>query len=252
MEILLITQARLGSSRFPNKILQEINGKTLLEIHLNRLIKSKCVTKFLVASTFEDGIDVVKKISELNGFTFFQGSTKNVLDRFYQSAKNHEVNYIVRVTSDCPLIDAELVDQVIDFTINNKLDYGSNILEETFPDGQDIEVFKKEVLKQTWEQAKSLHEKEHVTPYIRNNSSFLGGIKFKSENFLSVKNYNKIRMTVDENEDLEAIEILINKLGLNKKWEEYADFVIQNQDLFNNQAIQRNEGYFKSLNHESK
>ena len=116
MEVLLITQARLGSSRFPNKILKEINSKSLLEIHLNRLKKSKRVSNFLVASTFEDGIDSVKRISELNGFAFFQGSTKNVLDRFYQSSKKYDSDYIVRVTSDCPLIDAELIDQVINFT----------------------------------------------------------------------------------------------------------------------------------------
>lgn len=252
MEILLITQARLGSSRFPNKILQQINGKTLLEIHLNRVIKSKYVTKFVVASTFENQIEIVKNISEINGFDFFQGSTNDVLDRFYQCSKNYKVDYIVRVTSDCPLIDSSLLDEVIEFTLKNKLDYGANILLETFPDGQDIEVFKKNVLKEAWLQSESLHEKEHVTPYIRNNSSYLGGSKFKSENFLSVYNYNDIRMTVDEYEDLKAIDILIKKLGLNRKWKEYAKFIEQNQDLFNNQFIERNEGYFKSLNNESK
>jgi len=250
MEVLLITQARLGSSRFPNKILKEINSKSLLEIHLNRLKKSKRASNFLVASTFEDGIDSVKRISELSGFAFFQGSTKNVLDRFYQSSKKYDSDYIVRVTSDCPLIDAELIDQVINFTINNNLDYGSNILEETFPDGQDIEVFKKEVLNQTWEQAKSFHELEHVTPFIRNNSTYLGQNKFTSDNFLSSENYNNIRMTVDEREDLNAIETLVNTLGENKSWKEYTDYIKENCSLFSNQNILRNEGYFKSLNNE--
>ena len=173
MKILLITQARLGSSRFPNKILQEINGRTLLEIHLNRLIKSQYVTKFIVASTFENQIEIVKNISEINGFDFFR-STNNVLDRFYKCSKNYKVDYIVRVTSDCPLIDSSLLDEVIRFTVENKLDYGANIPEETFPDGQDIEVFKKDVLKEAWLQSESLHEKEYVTSYIRSNSSYLG------------------------------------------------------------------------------
>ena len=242
MEVLLITQARLGSSRFPNKILKEINSKSLLEIHLNRLKKSKRVSNFLVASTFEDGIDSVKRISELNGFAFFQGSTKNVLDRFYQSSKKYDSDYIVRVTSDCPLIDAELIDQVINFTINNNLDYGSNILEETFPDGQDIEVFKKEVLNQTWEQAKSFHELEHVTPFIRNNSTYLGQNKFTSENFQSKEDFNHIRMTVDELLDFEAITTLVNQLGTDKDWKTYKNFITQNPSLFKNQGIIRNEG----------
>ncbi|MDC3238790.1 hypothetical protein OAT74_03270 [Flavobacteriaceae bacterium] len=242
MEVLLITQARLGSSRFPNKILKEINSKSLLEIHLNRLKKSKRVSNFLVASTFEDGIDSVKRISELNGFAFFQGSTKNVLDRFYQSSKKYDSDYIVRVTSDCPLIDAELIDQVINFTINNNLDYGSNILEETFPDGQDIEVFKKEVLNQTWKQAKSFHELEHVTPFIRNNSTYLGQNKFTSENFQSKEDFNHIRMTVDELADFEAIKTLVNQLGIDKDWKTYKNFIKQNPSLFKNQGIIRNEG----------
>ena len=242
MEVLLITQARLGSSRFPNKILKEINSKSLLEIHLNRLKKSKRVSNFLVASTFEDGIDSVKRISELNGFAFFQGSTKNVLDRFYQSSKKYDSDYIVRVTSDCPLIDAELIDQVINFTINNNLDYGSNILEETFPDGQDIEVFKKEVLNQTWKQAKSFHELEHVTPFIRNNSTYLGQNKFTSENFQSKEDFNHIRMTVDELLDFEAITTLVNQLGTDKDWKTYKNFITQNPSLFKNQGIIRNEG----------
>ena len=149
-------------------------------------------------------------------------------------------------------MDSSLLDEGIRFTVENKLDYGANILEETFPDGQDIEVFKKDVLKEAWLQSESLHEKEHVTPYIRNNSSYLGGSKFKSENFSSVNNYNNIRMTVDEYKDLKAVDVLIKNLGLNGKWEDYAQFIKQNQELFNNQFIQRNEGYIKSLNNETK
>lgn len=252
MKILLITQARLGSSRFPNKILKLIHSKSLLEIHLNRLKKSKKVSNFLVASTFEDGIDIVEKISKKAGFDFFKGSTTNVLDRFYQSSLKYNADYIVRVTSDCPLIDSNLIDQVIDFTLQNRLDYGSNVLEETFPDGQDVEVFKKKALKQAWELSENNHELEHVTPYIKTNSTYLGQNKFTSDNFLSEKNYNDIRMTVDQEEDLNAIKILVNTLGVNKSWEEYASYIKDNHILFLNQNILRNEGYFKSLNDEIK
>ena len=244
---ILITQARSGSTRFPGKVLKEINEKSLLQIHLDRLKKCKSVSEIIVATTnnSEDQIIFDKAIEW--GFSAFKGSESDVLDRFYQSVKDKKAEWIVRVTSDCPLIDPVLVDNIIDFVQENNKDYGSNTLIENYPDGQDIEVFKFSVLEDAWLNAKLPSEREHVTPFIRNNSTFNYQNRYKSVNYSCKGNFNKIRMTVDEQTDITTIEILIKNLGYNATWEDYTNFIINNPQKFQNQNIIRNEGYLKSL-----
>lgn len=249
MEIktLAIIQARFGSTRLPGKVLKKINTKSLLEIGLNRISKSKIIDKIVVATT-DNSIDeaIVDEVKRL-GFDYFRGSEQDVLDRFYRTALLYKPKWIVRITSDCPLIDPILIDQVIDFTFNNNVDYGANILEERFPDGQDIEVFTFDTLEKAWQESQLLSDREHVTPYIRRNSTFFNENKFKSSNFYSSIDYSNIRMTVDEPEDFIVIENLINSLGLDKKWEEYVLYMMENDLTKINSKIIRNEGYFKSL-----
>jgi spore coat polysaccharide biosynthesis protein SpsF (cytidylyltransferase family) len=252
LKVLLITQARVGSSRFPNKVVQKLAETTLLGLHLERIKNSKRVTSFCVATTKEDGVDAIINIAKDQGFDVYQGSLNDVLDRFYQAAVKYQPDYVVRVTSDCPLIDSNLIDDVIDLTIKVKADYGANILIEEFPDGQDVEVFSFLALKQAWEEAKLLSEREHVTPFIRNNSSLKGGKIFKSVHLSAPSNFNHIRMTVDEPKDLLAINILLKKLGTKAFWLDYANYIIYHINEFDNQDIQRNEGYLKSLDNDLK
>jgi spore coat polysaccharide biosynthesis protein SpsF len=247
MNVIIITQARIGSSRLPGKILKRINGQSLLEIHLLRLKKSNLATKIVVATTFEEGVEVILEIGEKMGLDVFQGSTDDVLDRFYQSVKGFNPSYIVRVTSDCPLIDAKLIDAVIEMTLENNLDYGANVLNELYPDGQDVEVFSFNALKKAWEEAKLQSDREHVTPFIKKNTDFMGGNLFKAQNLDCDENYNEIRMTVDEPDDFEAMETLINELGTNESWQTYTQYILEHSDKFKNQSIYRNEGYLKSL-----
>ena len=249
MEIktILITQARVGSTRLPRKVLKEIEGQSLLKIHLNRLIKCKKVSEIIVATTINDEDSIIYDKAIEWGFSASRGSESDVLDRFYQAVKDKRADWIVRVTSDCPLIDPKLVDSVIDFVQKNDKDYGANILVEHFPDGQDIEVFKFSALKKAWENAKLQSEREHVTPYLRNNSDVKGGVIFNAINFPCDYDYSKIRMTVDEPRDFELIKILINKLGVDKSWKDYTNYIIENKlDKINDQII-RNEGLLKSL-----
>jgi spore coat polysaccharide biosynthesis protein SpsF len=249
MEIktLAIIQARFGSTRLPGKVLKKINAKSLLEIGLNRISKSKKIDKIVVATT-DNRIDeaIVDEVKKL-GFDYFRGSEKDVLDRFYKTALLYKPQWIVRITSDCPLIDSILIDQVIEFTFNNNVDYGANILEERFPDGQDIEVFTFEALEKAWQESQLFSDREHVTPYIRRNSTFFNENKFRSSNFYSSIDYSNVRMTVDEPEDFTVIENLINSLGLEKKWEEYVLYMMENDLTKINSKIIRNEGYLKSL-----
>ena len=241
-KVVIITQARLQSSRLPEKILKNINGKSLLEIHLARLKKSKYGENLLVATTKEKDINKVIQIANKKGVMCFQGSMEDVLDRFYKAALTSKPDYVVRVTSDCPLLDSKLLDKVIEEALNQDLDYTSNTLLETYPDGQDVEVIKWLALKSAWQNAQSRHEREHVTPYIINNSTFKGKNNFTSLNFTHHQNFNHIRMTVDEAADFEAIKILIENLGDNMDWLSYTKFIEQNLTQFANQKIIRNEG----------
>jgi spore coat polysaccharide biosynthesis protein SpsF len=248
VKVLIITQARVGSTRLPEKVLKDIGGQTMLALHINRLAKSERATAICVATTFEEKSDLIVDIANSLNVDCFKGNTTDVLDRFYQAAKKYEPDYVVRVTSDCPLIDGKLIDAVIEMTIKDQVDYGSNALIESFPDGQDIEVIKWSALQQAWKEATKESDREHVTPFIRRNSDFNGGEIFKANNFQSTNEaYAAIRMTVDEMKDLEAIRILIDKLGVHKSWMEYAAYYHEHPSLFENKHILRNEGYFKSL-----
>jgi spore coat polysaccharide biosynthesis protein SpsF (cytidylyltransferase family) len=248
---ILITQARTGSTRLPGKVLKEINGKSLLHIHLDRLKKCKSVSEIIVATTTNSEDQIIFEKAIEWGFSASKGSESDVLDRFYQAVKDKKAEWIVRVTSDCPLIDPVLVDNVIDFVQENDKDYGSNTLIENFPDGQDIEVFKFSALEKAWKNAKFLSEREHVTPYIINNTNVKGGNLFSAINYPCDFDFSKIRMTVDEIRDFELIKILINDLGIDKTWLEYTNYIIQNNLTEINDSIIRNEGLLKSLKNDN-
>ena len=252
MKVIAITQARYGSSRFPGKVLKKINGETLLEIHVRRVLASKMIEQLIVATTHEPEAEEIGAIAVMCGASFFKGSMNDVLDRFYQAIKETKADYIVRITSDCPLVDPELIDKVIRYTVTNSLDYCSNTLDPTYPDGQDIEVFKFNAFEKAWNDAKLPSEREHVTPYIWKNSTYKGGNLFKSDNFTEGYSYQHLRMTVDEVDDFEVIRSLITHLGTCSTWMEYADFLERHQELKSiNEKIERNEGYNKSTNKET-
>jgi len=244
---ILVTQARTGSTRFPGKILKEIGGKSLLQIHLERLKKSVKISKIIVATTIKEEDNIIYENTIKWGFNATRGSELDVLDRFYQSVKEESPEWVVRVTSDCPLLDPSLVDKVVVYVQQNNMDYGSNGLIEHFPDGQDIEVFKFSALQIAWANAKLLSEREHVTPYIRNNSNNKGSNIFRAINYPCASDYSMIRMTVDEPKDFELIKILIDSLGIQKTWLEYTNYIINNNLVKLNDDIIRNEGFLKSL-----
>ncbi|WP_201767576.1 cytidylyltransferase domain-containing protein [Sediminibacterium sp. C3] len=247
LKTVLVTQARIGSTRLPCKVLKKIGDKELLQIHLDRLRKCKNVSEIVVATTMNEEDDIIYNKAIEWGFIAFRGSEADVLDRFYHSVKEKNADWIVRVTADCPLIDSILVDQVIEFVQKSNNDYGSNVLIENFPDGQDVEVFRFSALEAAWLNAKLLSEREHVTPYIRNNSNFTGGNLFKAINYPCDVDYSKIRMTVDEESDFLLIERLINDLGVEKTWLEYTNYILENNLNLINSFIIRNEGLLKSI-----
>tara|TARA_R110001592_G_scaffold267950_4_gene534120 strand:- start:1568 stop:2332 length:765 start_codon:yes stop_codon:yes gene_type:complete len=246
MKVILITQARMGSSRLPGKVLMKVGGSSLLEMQLQRASKAKRVDKLIVATSVKAEDSAICKETNRLGIDCFRGNELDVLDRFYQAAKLEQPDYVVRLTADCPLIDPLVIDAVIETAINQDLDYCMNSLQEWFPDGQDTEVFKFSALERAWNEAEIGSEREHVTPYIFNNSIEKGG-GFKVGSYDIEENLNHIRMTVDEQGDFDAIEVLVNELGVNKGWREYTNFIVANPRRFTNQKIIRNEGYLKSL-----
>jgi spore coat polysaccharide biosynthesis protein SpsF len=252
MKVLLITQARIGSTRLPGKVLLPIGEETLLSVHLKRLRDCTTINQIVVATTFEDGVEGLIDICIKADVDFYQGSLEDVLDRFYQASIEYRPDWVVRVTSDCPLLDPGVVDQVVRKAIERDVDYCANIITEDFPDGQDVEVFKLSALERAWNEATLKSEREHVTPFIRNNSDLKGGELFTAYDVKCHSNFNTIRMTVDEKADLIAIRRLIDELGISSTWEEYVEYIIKHSESIGNTNIIRNEGYQKSLTKDTK
>ena len=169
-KIICIVQARFNSTRFKGKVLKKLNNSlTVLEFLICRLKKSKFINEIVVASTRNSADKKIVNLCKKRNFLFFVGSERDVLDRYYQTNKRYSGDIIVRITSDCPLADPTLIDKFIKIFIKKKVDYLSNVLNRSFPDGVDIEIFKKKSLELAWKNATSSYDREHVTTYLRRN-----------------------------------------------------------------------------------
>ncbi len=246
MSIIAIVQARISSTRLPGKVLKKIEGKTVLEHVINRAKAAKNISDVVVATTVKkEDLEIVKLCANL-GISIFCGSEDDVLDRYYQTARLFKAEHIVRITSDCPLIDPQVLGKVIELYFLKKADYASNTMPETFPDGLDTEVFSFKTLKRAWENAKLSSEREHVTPYIRKNPNI-----FRLANFKSNINLNNKRWTIDEPEDFGFIKIIYKNLYPKDSlfgMETILNYLRENPEIEKiNKNIIRNEGYLKSL-----
>lgn len=200
MKIGAIVQARTSSTRLPGKVLLELpysSGTTVLQQVIRRLKASEKINQIIIATTTDDADEKIINIAKKENVRFFMGSKENVLERYYLAAKENDLDLIVRITSDCPCIDPEIVDETISAHLNKKSDYTSNTLIRTFPVGLDVEVLNLQTLEECYNNAKNDLEKEHVTSYVHNNLD-----KFKTEN-VSVKGIDRsqIRITLDTEED---------------------------------------------------
>jgi spore coat polysaccharide biosynthesis protein SpsF (cytidylyltransferase family) len=164
--VLSIVQARFFASRLPGKVLKKINNKTILEILIKRLLKSKKISKIIIACSSNKMDKEIIKIANKVKIDYFIGSEKNVLKRYYLAAKKFKFNNICRITADCPLIDSNIVELVIKNFFEKKVDYASNAIPPSFPDGLDVEVFNFKSLSKAYKNAKSDYDKEHVNPYM--------------------------------------------------------------------------------------
>lgn len=244
MKFLAIIQARSGSTRLPGKVLKDLCGKTALEQMLNRVQRSRHVDEIMVATTIEPAdIEIVNLVSSL-GYRVYVGSQYDVLDRYYQAARLIKPEYVIRLTSDCPLFDWRILDEAID-----ELDPESDdlsMLSETFPDGQDLEIVRFEALEKAWKEANLASEREHVTLYIKNHPELFALQDFKNK----FGDYNSERWTLDEADDLEFIRVVYEHFNPNTDFsmQEIYYFLNENPEIRNiNSGYTRNEGLAKSL-----
>ena len=203
----IITQARMTSTRLPGKIFIPVKNQPLIKYHIDRLKWSGF--PIFIATTLNETDDVVAEFASMQGVGLHRGSEDNVLSRFYECAEKNKIEVIVRVTSDCPLIDGNIIKDAIAIYLKgeDKNVYFSNTLKRTFPRGFDFEIFSFSLLKEAYEKATDKSDLEHVTPYINQNKS--GFVIIKSYEYAS--DYSDIRVTVDTPEDLVLIKRLIEE-----------------------------------------
>jgi len=248
-KIVAIIQARMGSSRLPNKVLTNINGTPLLEIILRRLERSKYIDSICIATTENDGDDRIERFAKNKCVECFRGSESNVLDRYYNAALKTSAEIIVRITADDPLKEPEIIDLMIKKLINMNVDYISNTICPTYPEGLDCEVFTFQALEKAFFEARLLSEREHVTPYIWKNTD-----KFKTINIKNNEDLSHMRWTIDKEEDLLFFKSVFEKYHcdiISCYYKDLISFLKQNPSLLEiNSRIVRNEGYLKSVEEE--
>lgn len=252
MSVFAILQARVSSSRLPGKVVRTMHGKPMLQHQIERVLRSKLIDKLIIATSEHPEDDLLAEISEKVGVYCFRGSLNDVLGRFYNAVNTLECQpeHIVRLTGDCPLIDSEVIDRVIEHHLKTQADYTSNGNPPTYPDGLDVEIMKFSVLQEAFDKAIIPSDREHVTPYIRKNP------KYRLENVTNSKDLSNLRWTVDELSDFEFVEKVYSRI-----YDENPQFLMS--DVLSllskepelsiiNAHYQRNEGYEESLKNDPK
>jgi len=212
MRIGCIIQARTSSTRLPRKVLNYLpfnSNITVLEHVVRRLKRSSKIDEIVIATTLDKPDDAIVEISKKEDVKHFRGSMNNVLERYYLAAKKHHFDLIVRVTSDCPCIDPDIVDLIIERHIDGSADYTSNALKKTYPHGLDAEVFSFDILETAYHNAANDFEKEHVMPYIYKRPGTFRIAQVEAEEALSVPD---IRITLDTEQDYALLCILFESL----------------------------------------
>ncbi|KUO42694.1 MAG: hypothetical protein APU95_04465 [Hadesarchaea archaeon YNP_N21] len=239
----------MGSTRLPKKMMIDIMGKPLIWHVFNRVKRAKLIDEIVIATTTDKEDDIIEKWARENGLKCHRGSTEDVLDRFYQAAKKYKADIIVRITPDDPLKDPVVIDKIIKHYLDNegKIDYVSNTIKPTYPEGLDVEVFSFDALERAWKEAKTKVDREHVTTYIWNNPS-----KFRLANVTHEGgDLSHMRWTVDYAEDVEFIREIYARLYRKNKiflMEDVLNLLKKCPELTNiNSGHVRFEGYLSKL-----
>lgn len=229
---LVIVQARLGSSRFPNKILSGLGDGSILDFVIKQIKKAKLVDKIVIATTQESIDDFLVDYCLSKKYDVFRGSELDLLDRHFQCAKKYNPTSISKIPSDVPFVDPEIINKVIKCFCEGDFDYVSNLHPPTFPDGLDVETFSFESLTKTWKITEEDYEREHTTPYIWDNPD---SFKIGSITADQKKNYfMDYRWTIDYEEDLEFMRAVYKgfiEYNPNYHWLELVEFLDNNPSI---------------------
>jgi spore coat polysaccharide biosynthesis protein SpsF (cytidylyltransferase family) len=246
----VIIQARMGASRLPDKVLMPLAGKPALEHVIRRCQAARSVDQVIVATTVNPEDQTIVNFVNGIGVKVFPGSVNDVLDRYYQAARLFDFKHIVRITGDCPMIDPDIIDRVVNAYFDSGADYAANTLQPAYPDGEDAEVFNFESLKLAWQEAQMLSEREHVTPYMRNSKIF------KKINVAHDVDLSQHRWTLDEPKDYQKLSAIFDALYQKDAvfhMKDIAQFLAEHPEIDKmNAGISRNEGYQKSLSDDRK
>jgi len=212
--IIAIIQARMGAERLPGKVLMDIVGRPMLWHIINRVRHSKYINKIIIATTTNKDDDQIENFCKTYNIDFYRGNEDDVLDRYYQAAELWNTDIIVRITSDCPLIDSDVINKVIYSYLKNKNNFkgASNVIRRTYPRGLDTEVISFSTLERVWNDAKKDYQREHVTIYIYEHLD-----QFKMCSVENKENLSSFRWTVDEEKDLEFVRTIYKKLYQERK-----------------------------------
>lgn len=217
MRIGAIIQARTSSTRFPKKVLKPLpygGDVCVLQQDIRRVKQSKLLDEVIIATTINPEDDEIVEVAIKEDIPYFRGSLDNVLERYYKSAKKFNLDVIVRITSDCPCVDWNIIDDVVSDHLNSNADYTSNTLIETFPRGIDCEVFNFNVLEKCYLNANEKYEKEHVTPYIYKSHPEY----FKINKYVGKEDNSHLRITLDTPQDYAVLCIIYDNLYYDNKF----------------------------------
>lgn len=230
--------------------MMNLDDNSILDYLISQLKNSKTINRIIIATTHDSLDDIIVEFAQKNRLSCFRGDKDDVLDRYYKCAKEFSCKNIIRITSDCPLIDPEILDKVVDGFFSSNADYATNKLPLKFskcPQGTEVEVFSFKTLETTWSKSKKMSDREHVTPYIYNNHE-----KFKIFNLDNDKDLSYMRYTIDRPKDLELVQKIITKIKTRPiLTDDIVQLFIREPDLLLiNSEYERNEGYFKSIKDE--
>ena len=244
---LIIIQARMGSSRLPGKVMLPIGNTNVISLLIKRLEKIVDAQKIVVATTNQPEDDILYEHLLSKNIAVFRGSEDDVLSRFQECVVKFKNSDIIRVTADCPLIDIDVINQLIKTHVNTQSDY--SYLSPKFAEGVDVEVFSALALQQAYDNAKLLSEREHVTLYFHNNPDM-----FKITILDQIHDHSRFRFTLDTTEDYEVLVKMSNFFGdkfVDIKTKTIIEFLINNPAIYSlNSGIIRNEGLLISLKKE--
>jgi spore coat polysaccharide biosynthesis protein SpsF len=241
-----IIQARMGSTRLPGKVMMKVDEtNTILSHVINQLKNSKKIDRLIIATTDLQEDDIIVNHAKILKIDLFRGNAVDVLDRYYQCAKKFSSKIIVRITADNPLIDPNIVDDIINQFLKNSLDYITNANPRTYPYGTEVEVFSFEALEKASNNAKKPSEREHVTPYFHNNKE-----EFKISNIKFTENLSHLRWTVDRENDLKFVKKIISEIKSRPiLMQDIIKLISKKPKILDiNKNHIPNEGYLKSLN----